>query len=220
MTAGIAIRQYTTSDRAAVREICCETGDRGEPVDNLYSDGAMVADIVTRYYTDFEPESCFVAEAGNIVVGYLTAAMSTRKYARTMAGRIFVPAIAAALRRGTLFTGESWRMFRAGFRNLGSHAKRITPGLDRFPAHIHIDLLKEARGRGVGRELLAAFVELAASLAVEGIHATVRADNPDGKRFFERNRFAGIGGYDVAMPVHGGIHDVHVIIYARKTAVP
>jgi len=188
-------------------------------VDSLYSDREMVADIVTRYYTDFEPESCFVAASRGVVVGYLTAAMNTRKYALTMAARIFVPAIAAALRRGTLFTGESRRMFRAGFRNLAGHSKRIKPALDRFPAHIHIDILKDARGQGTGSRLLAVFMGHAASRGVKGVHATVRADHPEGRRFFERNRFAEVGAYEVAMPVSGGIEDVTIIVYARGTVL-
>ena len=62
MNAVVNIRLYESRDRAAVRRICCETADNGGPVEGFFRDRELVADLVTRYYTDFEPESCWVAE--------------------------------------------------------------------------------------------------------------------------------------------------------------
>lgn len=210
------IRPYRSADRSAVRRICCETGDRGDPVESLYSDRELVADIVTRYYTDFEPDCSWVAEVNGSVAGYLTGALSTRRYARVMARRIVAPAALRALLRGALLRAETWRMLRSGFRNLRNHGRRFQGDLDRFPAHIHINLLPDARGRGMGRQLLRAFSELAASRAVAGVHVTVRADHPRGIAFFRRMGFAEIGGFPIVLPARGGVLEERVIIYARS----
>ena len=65
------IRGYRSSDREAVRKLCCETGFLGEPIDPVYEDRQLFADFLTTYYTDHEPESCFVLEIDGEIGGYL-----------------------------------------------------------------------------------------------------------------------------------------------------
>src|SRR4051812_15889577 len=54
------IRGYRESDREAVRTLCCDTGFLGDPIDPVYEDRELFADFLTTYYTDHEPESCFL----------------------------------------------------------------------------------------------------------------------------------------------------------------
>ena len=56
----IVIRPYEARDRAAVRRISYETADGGRAGRSIHSDGEFIADLLTRYYTDFEPESTLV----------------------------------------------------------------------------------------------------------------------------------------------------------------
>src|SRR5207302_1529927 len=65
------IRSYRSSDRAAVRERCCQTGFLGVPIDPVYEDRQLFADFLTTYYTDHEPESSFVLEVDGEIRGYL-----------------------------------------------------------------------------------------------------------------------------------------------------
>jgi hypothetical protein len=74
------IRPYGPADRPAVRRICEDTADRGAPLAWLRQDREFVVDLVTRYYTDYEPESTWVAESDGRVIGYLTAALDNRLY--------------------------------------------------------------------------------------------------------------------------------------------
>src|SRR6201994_3441441 len=68
---GYIIRSSRTSDREAVRRLCCQTGFLGEPIDPVYEDRELFADFLTTYYTDHEPESCFVLEMEGQICGYL-----------------------------------------------------------------------------------------------------------------------------------------------------
>ena len=43
----------------------------GRPIDPVFQDRELFADYLTSYYTDIEPESCFVLEQNGRVVGYL-----------------------------------------------------------------------------------------------------------------------------------------------------
>jgi len=72
------IRPYLPADRDAVRQICCDTGFSGDPIDPLFSDRDVFADFFTRYYTDWEPESAWVAESNGHVVGYLIGCIHYR----------------------------------------------------------------------------------------------------------------------------------------------
>ncbi len=65
------IRSYRASDRTAVRRLCCQTGFLGDPIDPVYEDRQLFADFLTTYYTDHEPESCFLLEVDGEIRGYL-----------------------------------------------------------------------------------------------------------------------------------------------------
>jgi hypothetical protein len=53
-----------------VRAIECATGFMGESAAWYWRDARSFADIWTAYYTDVEPESTFVAEQADAIVGY------------------------------------------------------------------------------------------------------------------------------------------------------
>src|SRR6266545_4747432 len=65
------IRGYRRSDRETVRKLCCDTGFLGDPIDPVYEDRELFADFLTTYYTDHEPESCFLLEVDGEIRGYL-----------------------------------------------------------------------------------------------------------------------------------------------------
>jgi hypothetical protein len=72
----VRIRRYLESDRSAVRLICCETGFLGRPIDSIYRDRELFADLITNPYLDNEPEWAFVAESEGQVVGYLLGSVN------------------------------------------------------------------------------------------------------------------------------------------------
>ena len=65
------IRSYRSSDREAVRRLCCQSGFLGEAIDPVYEDRELFADFLTTYYTDHEPQSSFVIEKDGELHGYL-----------------------------------------------------------------------------------------------------------------------------------------------------
>src|SRR4051812_32222911 len=66
------IRKFNpATDRARIRELCCETGFLGNPIDPVFEDRQLFADYLTAYYTDWEPESSFVLVVNGDIRGYL-----------------------------------------------------------------------------------------------------------------------------------------------------
>jgi ribosomal protein S18 acetylase RimI-like enzyme len=181
------IRAYQPHDRDAIRRIAFETGYMGESIAWLWRDRESFADLITRYYTDREPESSFVAERDGAVVGYLTGCVdsarargsSTREIGRLLLrGALFAPGFGAFLGRAAL---DSLRD-RSGAAEVLSDP--------RWPAHLHIDLLPEARGRGLGRRLMEQWLARLASLGSPGLHLGTFAENHAALRFFEGCGFA------------------------------
>ena len=184
--AAIEVRAYEPSDRAAVRAICHATGFMGEPADWYWRDAESFADACTRYYTDQEPESSLVAVRDGRVVGYLLGCVDTAR-APSMAE----VSTRLALRRALLLRpGTAAFFWRALFDVL---ADRSVPSGEmrdaRWPSHLHINLLPEARGTGGGAALVRAWLDRLAALGSPGCHLETFAENRNAIAFFERVGF-------------------------------
>jgi ribosomal protein S18 acetylase RimI-like enzyme len=176
------IRPYTANDRPAVRQICFETGYMGEPVDWLYGDRESFNDLITRYYTDQEPESIFLAERDGQVVGYLTGCVDSERTrgvgAREMQGVL--------LHGGLIKPGSArflWRLLFDILRDRDTPSEYLKD--PRYPAHLHIDLLPEGRGHGMGRRLMTAWLDRLRERGVPGVHLGTFAENANAIAFFQ-----------------------------------
>ncbi|HSY44242.1 MAG TPA: hypothetical protein VK811_10060, partial [Candidatus Acidoferrum sp.] len=72
----IIIRPYRLEDRAAIRRICCDTGFLGNPIETIFSDREIFADLFAGPYLDYGTDWAWVADAGGRVVGYLLGSVS------------------------------------------------------------------------------------------------------------------------------------------------
>lgn len=185
-----SVRPYRPGDRSAVRLICHETGYMGEPAAWFWRDRESFADLFSGYYTDREPESALVAESGGRVVGYLLGCVDSERATPPEAVlRRHLLLRGIALRPGT--AGFFWRSIRDVFRD-GSPPQELRD--PRWPAHLHIDLLPEARGRGVGAALMRRWLEHLAGLGAPGCHLGTFHENRNAIGFFERMGFRRHGG--------------------------
>jgi ribosomal protein S18 acetylase RimI-like enzyme len=65
-----------------------------------------------------------------------------------------------------------------------------------YPAHLHIDLLPEAQGQGLGRLLIATLIEALRAEGVSGLHLVASADNTGAIAFYPRVGFAPLPSHD------------------------
>jgi len=107
----IIIRSYESQDREMIRQIACDTADMGEPVENFFGDREVVGDLLTRYYTDYESESLWVAEYEGKVIGYLTGCLDTHRYFRIMGFCLLPQIIIKSILRGVFLRQDTWRLF-------------------------------------------------------------------------------------------------------------
>ncbi len=191
--ADLVIRRYEPRDRAAVREIACDTADSGNPMERFFPDREVFADALTRYYTDIAPEATWVADDDGQVVGYLTGCLDTRRYLRAMAFRIGPAAFFKALGRGSLWHPLTRKLISANLGDWFRGGRRQELPLKEYPALVHINLRQTARGGGVGEQLMEAFLRQAKEAAIVGVHANVSEGNAGGRKFFEKFGFVPLG---------------------------
>ena len=180
-SAALEVRAYRPSDRERVREIACRTAFRNRGHATFLDDARLFADYWTRYYTDLEPESAFVAERDGEVVGYLLGCVDTARFQRVMARSVAPPIVRALLAR--LLAGGYARDARARrtLRWLAVRSWREAPDVDlsRFPAHYHANLLRGAYGSSAYTTMALRFVDRAREAGAAGMHGQV-LDRRDG----------------------------------------
>ncbi len=180
-------RPYRAEDRLRVRALAVATAEGGRP--SSFPDPELLADLLTDYYLEDEPGSTLVAEEEGRLLGYLTGCLDTRRYLRRMTLRVAPRAFARAFLRGSFFRPavlrRLWRDAK-GARRAGGYRRRA---LERYPAHLHVNVAEAGRRSGVGRELVERFCARAAAAKAAGVHLGVLADNAGARAFYERLGF-------------------------------
>jgi hypothetical protein len=147
------IRKLQPGDRARVRELCCDTGFLGNPIDPVFEDRELFADYLTAYYTDWEPESCFVLVVNGEIRGYLLG--SRRPFRQQLYN--FYNNLALAVRG--LFRFPHYSAASKKFvRWILTQAWREVPQAPRRTAHFHINLLADARSVAHTRALMDSYL--------------------------------------------------------------
>jgi ribosomal protein S18 acetylase RimI-like enzyme len=179
------IRSYRASDREAVRKLCSETGFLGVPIDPVYEDRQLFADFLTTYYTDHEPESCFVLEVNGDLRGYLLGSrrpLQNQLYSFSQNIILFF----RALLRYPRYHPRSRRFIRW----LLVYGWREVPAAPRRVPHFHINLLPDARKMSTTRALMSAYLSYLYRCGEKRVYGQiVTFQNRRGVDLFERYGF-------------------------------
>lgn len=173
------IRRYRETDRADVAEICLKTGDGGADATGMHGSDELLADIFALPYVDLEPETAFVVDTGERVSGYIVAVADTRAFIDRYR-REWLPAFA-----------EKYRSLKpSDMLDVGLKPERmIIDELDEYPAHLHIDLLPDLQGQGMGRLLMRTLLAELRERGVPGVHLGVSPSNTNAQAFYQRLGF-------------------------------
>ncbi len=171
----VVIRKYAPQDRADVRRISYDTACLGRAKD-IIDDRELLADMLTLYFTDYEPESCFVAVFQNRVVGYLIGTKNSVKMNSISTFKIIPSLIFKAIQRGIVFQKKSARFL---FHVIVSFLKgefRMASFCHKYPAIFHINIDPDFRGYKVGDQLVDHYFRFLKSFDVTGVHVCTMSD--------------------------------------------
>ena len=182
----VEVDRYRPADRDDLYAVCLRTGDAGEDATGLYADGDLLGHLYLGAYLALEPELARVLRrADGTAVGYCVATADTRAFERRCEESWW-----PALRTRYPAPAADDESPDAGLvRAIHHPARADAPWLDRFPAHLHVDLLPEAQGGGAGRRVLEAVLDAVAATGVSGIHLGVGGRNVRAIGFYEHLGF-------------------------------
>ncbi len=185
--ASCVIRKYAPDDRSAVRRISVQTALMGERGTVFFDDDEIMADVLTVYFTDHEPESCFVAECEGRVAGYILGCRDVKRMEKIFGARILPSLLLKAFCRGTFFRGKNLQFLFHVFLSLLKGEFRAPVFSKEYPAALHINIDKEFRAAGVGSALIRAYLGELKRQAVAGVHFATMSETA--ALFFEKNGF-------------------------------
>ena len=88
--------------------------------------------------------------------------------------------------------------------------------MERYQAHLHLNILPQSHGQGAGRCLLERFIEQVRSARLTGIYASVRSDNLPSCQFFRRMEFTELSRHGVMVPYEHSYSVHETVIYGRR----
>jgi ribosomal protein S18 acetylase RimI-like enzyme len=181
------IRKYKKEDKKSVRRIACDTSFMGEPCEIFFKGRDFLADILTLYFTDYEPESCFIAEFDNNVIGYLTGCKNTKRFAGIFILKIIPKLIIKFIFEGIIFNKKNIIYFFNLFKSLLKGELR-GPNLSKsYPALLHINIDAKYRKMNIGTKLIENYLNYLKSENISGVH--LNAKSLHASIFFEKMGF-------------------------------
>lgn len=189
MTINAFVRPYEPRDRDAVRYICCETGFMGDPMEVVFEGREVFGDMWTKYYTDFEPEHTWVAEAEGRVVGYFLGGLDTDTQMKVSTQKIF-PSIAAKLfSTNCIYSLKTIRYFRGAIRSLMRGEFKMPKLAKAYPSHLHTNMLDGYRGLGLGKAMMRAWLDHLETHGANAVHLETTSYNNIAIPFYKRMGF-------------------------------
>ena len=211
----INIRPYKAEDREALRALCCDVADRGGPIENFFPDREVAADLLTKYYTDYEPQSTFVALCDKRVVGYINGCMDNRRHGLVMFWLLMPVLLIKAFKRGIFSRPEIRQLLRGTLKNWRRIFVWRKKSFHSHQGHLHIGVAGDFRGQQVGRNLLNTLMNHAAGLGIVQLTASVSDANKAAGIFFEGQGFTLRERYPMVLIRDGKEERYHSLLYVK-----
>ncbi|MCP5520942.1 MAG: GNAT family N-acetyltransferase [Verrucomicrobiales bacterium] len=182
------IRPARPGDEAGAYHVCLKTGDHGADGEPFYrEDPDALGRIFVGPYLAYEPELSLILEDAEGICGYALGAFDSKGfYAR----------YEAEWRPGLCAKFPAPQGDPAGWTRVQEvhswyhHPDYYCPEpYALYPAHLHIDLLQRAQGRGFGRRMMDQVMDILRQKGSSGAHLGVSIRNLRAVGFYERLGF-------------------------------
>lgn len=176
----ITIRTLTPADAPGLEHVAYETAFFGASAKTFFPDKTLFADLWIRPYLP-EP-SGFVAETKGKILGYVLGA-EQRHYQKR-----FVRLAPYYCKRFLSNAYPQWRGCLPYVWRVVRYPTKNAP-LHLYPAHLHLNVLPEARGQGLGKLLLARYLELLKNNHTNGVQLSTTRENVAAVKLYEQFGF-------------------------------
>jgi ribosomal protein S18 acetylase RimI-like enzyme len=182
------IRAARPEDQAATYYVCLKTGDHGKDGEPFYRDDPdALGRIYVGPYLVLEPDLGLVIEDEQGVCGYSFGAPDSHafydRYEREWRPRLCAQ---FPMAKGDASTWTRAQEVHSCYHNPDYFCPEP---YDKYPSHMHIDLLERARGQGNGRRMMEQVMAKLTKLGSPGVHLGVSVRNAPALAFYERLGF-------------------------------
>jgi len=190
------IRPFHADDLDDLYRISLATGAAGGDASHFYADPRLMGHIYSAPYARLEPQLALVVEDQGGVAGFAVGAIDTAAWEERLE-REWWPALRRQYAMPSDPDASAWTPDQR--RIVMIHRPTPTPGAvaQKCPAHLHLNLLPQLQGRGVGTELFDAWLPLARRSGTKGLHVGINRANVGAQRFWDRMGFVDLAMDDV-----------------------
>ena len=185
------IRPYHASDLVSLYHICLKTGDSGRDASHIYKDPELPGHFYVAPYAVLEPNLCFILTLSGKPFGYILGTRDSELFYKKCECEWF-----PVLREKYPLLKHDYQSLDARIIRRIHEGHKIKPGLSSYPAHLHINLLPGAQGKGQGRQLMQRFIDKLIEKKVPALHLEVGKANPGAIQFYQRIGFHKIKEYE------------------------
>jgi ribosomal protein S18 acetylase RimI-like enzyme len=180
----VSIRPATPDDHEQIARICLLTGATGRDATCVFGDDAVLADVYATPYLHGPGGFALVWDVGGEARGYVVGTSDTRGFQEWFVSEWWPRVSPTHVERTA---GDAWLLAEA------RHPTRmLIADVDEYPAHLHIDLLPDQQGKGAGRALIDACIDLLRTRGVRGVHLVAETANAGAQAFYPRVGFMAI----------------------------
>lgn len=186
------IRQAALGDLDRLYEICVRTADAGDDATPLHGDPMLPGHVWAAPYLLHEPRHAFVVVGvDDVAGGYAIGALDSRRFEATLEEEWW-PDLRT---RYPLDAGDDERTEDdQATVHLIHHPSTAVEDIARsHPSHLHIDLLPDLQGRGLGRALVDTLLGSLADAGSPGVHLGVSGRNERAIGFYRAVGFTELG---------------------------
>jgi len=184
------IRPYHPADLVSLYRICLQTANSGSDASHLFTDPELVGQFYAAPYAVLEPDICFVLKNNGKPCGYIIGTKDSQVFYKRCEQEWF-----PLLRERYTLPNDSDQSLDAAIIRRIHKGHIVNNDVSGYPAHLHIDLLPEAQGQGLGRTLIETFLNRLIELKIRGVHLEVGKKNEGAIKFYERVGFEQIKEY-------------------------
>jgi len=197
------IRPYQPADRDVLYAVALATGRDGDDASHLFRDPTLLGHRYVGPYLDLEPGLAFTLEDDEGPCGYVLGAADTVEFYERFT-TTWLPQLLAHLGPAPSDPVDEDERLLA---ELHAPSLTVPRDLDTYPAHLHIDLLPRAQGRGHGRRMLRTLFDALVLRGSPGVHLGVSPRNERAQGFYSA---LGFDAVDASEPDDG------VVLMARR----
>ena len=184
---GIIIRNFKPEEKKAIREISVQSSIFGEYIEQKLLNEEIIADLLTYYFIEYEPQFCFVAEKDSEVVGYLLGSSDVQKMHKVIRSKVIPELVKKAFQSGLIFRIPNLGLMKNVLNSYFKGEFKVPDFSQEYPATLHVNISPRYRGKMIGSLLVYHFLQILKEKQIKGIHFGVLSEKA--KRFFEKLGF-------------------------------